>query len=59
MTREELERKIMELKVVENWLQANLNMLSVSIKTMELQKATLAAMRPAEGSKTPPKADQG
>ena len=34
-------------------------MLSVSIKTMELQKATLAAMRPAEGSKTPPKADQG
>lgn len=59
LNEEELERKITELKVVENWLQANLNMLSVSIKTMELQKATLAAMRPVDGGKTPPsKPDQ-
>jgi len=34
--------------VVENWLRANLNMLSVSIKTLELQQAALAAMRPAD-----------
>lgn len=51
LSEEELERKIVELKVVENWLQANLNMLSVSIKTLELQKATLAAMRPADKGK--------
>jgi len=34
----EIERKIGELRVIENWLQ-------MSIKTMELQKASLEALR--------------
>jgi len=41
----ELERKIAELRVVENWLTMSLSMMQMSIKTMELQKASLEAMR--------------
>jgi hypothetical protein len=37
----ELERKISELEVVEHWLKANLNMLQLSIKSLEYQKAML------------------
>ena len=41
----ELTRKIDELKVIEAWLQMSLNMMQLSIKTMELQKASLEALR--------------
>lgn len=41
----ELDRKIAELRVVENWLTMSLSMMQMSIKTMELQKASLEAMR--------------
>ncbi len=41
----EIERKIGELRVIEGWLQMSLNMMQMSIKTMELQKASLEAMR--------------
>ncbi|MCC6869518.1 MAG: hypothetical protein IT522_11930 [Burkholderiales bacterium] len=41
----ELERKIAELRVVENWLTMSLSMMQMSIKTLELQKASLEAMR--------------
>jgi hypothetical protein len=41
----ELERKIGELRVVEGWLQMSLNLMQLSIKTMELQKASLEALR--------------
>ncbi len=41
----ELARKIDELKVIETWLQMSLNMMQLSIKTMELQKASLEALR--------------
>ena len=41
----ELDRKIGELRVVEGWLQMSLNMMQLSIKTMELQKASLEALR--------------
>ena len=44
----ELERKINELKVVEGWLQMSLNLMQLSIKTMELQKASLEALRGAQ-----------
>ena len=37
----ELDRKISELEVVEHWLKANLNMLQLSIKSLEYQKAML------------------
>jgi hypothetical protein len=41
----EVERKIAELKIVENWLTMSLSMMQMSIKTLELQKASLEAMR--------------
>jgi len=44
----ELERKINELKVIEGWLQMSLNLMQLSIKTMELQKASLEALRGAQ-----------
>ncbi len=43
----EIERKIAELKIIENWLTMSVNMMQMSIKTMELQKASLEAMRGA------------
>ena len=50
----ELARKIEELKVIEAWLQMSLNMMQLSIKTMELQKASLEALRaaPQQGTAT-------
>ncbi len=47
----EVQRKIDELKIVENWLTMSLSMLQMSVKTLELQKASLEAMR---GSVAPP-----
>ena len=44
----ELERKISELKIIEGWLQMSLNLMQLSIKTMELQKASLEALRGAQ-----------
>lgn len=41
----EIERKIGELRVIENWLTMSLNFMQMSIKTMELQKASLEALR--------------
>ncbi len=37
----EVERKLSELHAVENWLNASLNMLQMSIKTLEYQRAML------------------
>ena len=37
----EIDKKISELEVVEHWLKANLNMLQLSIKSLEYQKAML------------------
>ena len=41
----EIEKKIGEMRVVESWLSMTLNVTQMSIKTMELQKASLEAMR--------------
>jgi hypothetical protein len=46
----EVERKINELRIIEGWLQMSLNMMQMSIKTLELQKASLEAMRGQGGS---------
>ena len=46
----ELERKIGELRVIEGWLQMSLNLMQMSIKTMELQKASLEALRAPQAS---------
>lgn len=44
MSVEEVDRKIAELKSVENWLKMNLNFLQMTIKTLEMQKAALQAI---------------
>ena len=48
----EVGRKIGELKVIEGWLQMTLSMMQMSIKTMELQKASLDALRGAHAPAT-------
>jgi len=52
----EIDKKIGELEVVEHWLKANINMLQLSIKSLEYQKAMLkggermkAAMEETQG----------
>jgi hypothetical protein len=52
---EELDKKIRELKSVENWLKMNLGFLQMTIRTLELQKTALEALNAsgkddAEGS---------
>ena len=44
---DEIERRIAELKSVENWLNMNLNVLRLTIQGLEMQKAGLAAMQSA------------
>lgn len=46
----EIDRKIGELHIVENWLSMSLNMIQMSIKTLELQKASLEAIVAAQQS---------
>lgn len=46
----QVERKIDELRVIEGWLQMSLNMMQMSIKTLELQKASLEALRGSGGA---------
>jgi hypothetical protein len=41
----EIDKKIAELRVIENWLSMSQNFMQMSIKTLELQKASLEAMR--------------
>ena len=40
----EIDRRIGELRSVENWLKMNLSLLQVTIKTMEMQKAALESL---------------
>ena len=44
---QEVEKRISELRSVEAWLNMNLNMVKLSIQGLELQRATLQAMRGA------------
>jgi len=58
----EVDKRITDLKSVENWLNMNLNVLRMTIQGLEMQRATLAAfqsMQPAgagEGAKVDPAA---
>jgi hypothetical protein len=40
----QVERKIAELRVIEGWLAMSLNLMQMSIKTLELQHASLVAL---------------
>ncbi len=52
-----VEKKIADLKSVENWLNLNLNMLRLSIQGLEMQKSALAAMQAAQAAPTEAAAD--
>ncbi len=45
MSPEDIDKQIADLKAVESWLQVNMNMLRGSIQALEVQSATLAALR--------------
>jgi hypothetical protein len=49
----EVERKIGELRIIENWLAMSLDMMRMSIKTLELQKASLEALTPKRPAASP------
>ena len=51
---QEVEKRIAELRSVEQWLQMNLNMLKLSIQALEMQRSALQAMKDAA---QPPKKD--
>lgn len=59
---EEIERRIADLKTVEQWLSLNLNILKTTIQGLEIQKGTLAAVQAWQtsmadlGSQAAPKA---
>lgn len=42
---EELDKRIKDLKSVESWLSLNLNVLKSTIQTLEVQRATLMAIK--------------
>jgi hypothetical protein len=50
----EIDRKIGELRVIENWLSMSLNFMQLSIKTLELQRASLEALRAGAAAVTEP-----
>ena len=52
----EIERKIGELRVIENWLAMSLNFMQMSIKTLELQKTSLEALRAGAAAASQPPA---
>lgn len=45
MDLEEVDRRIQELKTVESWLQLNTNLLRTTIQGLEVQRATLVALK--------------
>ena len=51
---DEIEKRIAELRLVENWLNMNLGALRMTIQGLEMQRSTLAAMKGAmaEAAKT-------
>lgn len=42
---EELDKRITDMKAVENWLKMNLNMLQMTIQGLEMQRAAIAAVK--------------
>lgn len=45
----EIEKKISELKTVENWLTMNVGFVQMTVKTLEMQKAALESLQAAAG----------
>lgn len=62
----EIDKRITDLKSVENWLNLNLNVLRMTIQGLEMQKATLSAVggmadsaRAMQGAMQPPSPPPG
>jgi hypothetical protein len=55
----EVEKKINEFKAVETWLSMQLGMLQMTIKTMEMQKASLDALQAQAKASAPPSGGKG
>jgi hypothetical protein len=47
---EELDRRIAELRAVEQWLSMNVNMLGTTIQTLEVQRNTIATLKSFTGA---------
>ena len=45
MSVEEVEKKIAELRSVENWLKMNLTFVQMTVKTLEMQKSALQTIQ--------------
>lgn len=45
----EIDKRIAELKSVESWLTMNLNLLKLTLQGMEMQRATLTAIKGLQG----------
>lgn len=45
----EIEKKIAELRSVENWLTMNVGFVQMTVKTLEMQKAALESLQAAAG----------
>lgn len=62
MSVEELDKRITDMRAVEQWLKLNLNMLQSAIQALEVQRATLATLHAfgafAQASMTQPEAGQ-
>ena len=50
----EIEKKITELRAVEGWLKANLGMLQMTIKTLEMQKAAIETLKESTNKSVDP-----
>ena len=57
MSAEEVEKKIVELRSVENWLKMNLSFVQMTLKTLEMQKSALEAIQESAAAAAP-KADK-
>jgi hypothetical protein len=53
----ELDKKIAELETIEHWLRANLNMLQMTIKTLQYQKDLLQPGEKARAAAAAPSAE--
>ena len=49
LTTEDLDRRISDLRAVENWLRINMSMLTSSIQALEVQRATIATLKSFAG----------
>ncbi|SHI06470.1 PhaM family polyhydroxyalkanoate granule multifunctional regulatory protein [Pollutimonas bauzanensis] len=59
MSVEDLERRIGDLRAVENWLRMNLSMLSSTIQGLEVQRSTIATLKSFMASAAPAGAAPG